>query len=68
MVELLSREYEISYSHIDNRGVAKPSFLWSMMQDAATVHAEALGLGPAALGGLGALAHQGHTHAAAAAV
>ena len=50
MVELLSREYEISYSHIDNRGVAKPSFLWSMMQDAATVHAEALGLGPAALG------------------
>ena len=45
MVELLSREYEISYSHIDNRGVAKPSFLWSMMQDAATVHAEALGLG-----------------------
>ena len=50
MVELLSREYEISYSHIDNRGIAKPSFLWSMMQDAATVHAEALGLGPAALG------------------
>lgn len=44
MVELLSREYEISYSHIDNRGIAKPSFLWSMMQDAATVHAEALGM------------------------
>ena len=31
MVELLSREYEISYSHIDTRGVAKPSFLWSLM-------------------------------------
>ena len=59
MVELLSREYEISYSHIDNRGIAKPSFLWSMMQDAATVHARR---------GLGALAHQGHAHAAAAAV
>ena len=50
MGELLSREYEISYSHIDNRGIAKPSFLWSMMQDAATVHAEALGFGPETLG------------------
>ena len=49
MSDLLSREYEINYSHIDNRGIAKPSFLWNIMQDAATVHAEALQLGPETL-------------------
>ena len=49
MSDILSREYEVNYSHIDNRGVAKPSFLWNIMQDAATVHAEALHLGPAEL-------------------
>ena len=38
MVDLLTREYEVNYSHIDNRGIAKPSFLWNIMQDAATVH------------------------------
>ena len=37
MVDLLTREYEVNYSHIDNRGIAKPSFLWNIMQDAATV-------------------------------
>ena len=41
MADLLSREYEVNYGHIDNRGIAKPSFLWLVMQDAATVHAEA---------------------------
>ena len=46
MSDLLSREYEINHSYIDNRGIAKPSFLWYIMQDAATVHAEALHLGP----------------------
>lgn len=49
MADLLSREYEVNYSHIDNRGIAKPSFLWNIMQDAATVHAEELHLGPAEL-------------------
>ena len=49
MADILSREYEVNYSHIDNRGIAKPSFLWNIMQDAATVHAEALHLGPAEL-------------------
>ena len=44
MAELLSREYEVGYAHIDNRGIAKPSFLWHVMQDAATVHAETLHL------------------------
>ena len=33
MVDLLTREYEVNYSHIDNRGIAKPSFLWNIMQD-----------------------------------
>lgn len=42
MSNLLSREYEVSFSHIDNRGVARPSFLFDVMQDAATVHAELL--------------------------
>ncbi|WP_455491646.1 acyl-[acyl-carrier-protein] thioesterase [Butyricicoccus sp.] len=46
MVDLLTREYEVNYSHIDNRGIARPSFLWNIMQDAATVHAEALHIGP----------------------
>ena len=46
MADLLSLEYEVNYSHIDNRGVAKPSFLWNIMQDAATVHAEEMHLGP----------------------
>lgn len=42
MNELLSRVYETNYSYIDNRGCARPSFLFHMMQDAATVHAEQL--------------------------
>ena len=46
MVDLLTREYEVNYSHIDNRGIARPSFLWNIIQDAATVHAEALHIGP----------------------
>ena len=50
MHDRLSREYEVNYSYIDNRGVAKPSFLWDIMQDAATVHAEELHLSPGELG------------------
>ena len=55
MADLLSREYEVNYSHIDNRGIAKPSFLWNIMQDAATVHAEALHECPAELHNMGVL-------------
>ena len=65
MVDLLTREYEVNYSHIDNRGIAKPSFLWNIMQDAATVHAEALHIGPL---DLGALAHESAVDTSAAAV
>lgn len=46
MSDLLTREYEVNYSHVDNRGVARPSFLFHIMQDASTVHAEALHLSP----------------------
>lgn len=42
MQNILTREYEVNFSHIDNRGVARPSFLFDVMQDAATVHAEQL--------------------------
>lgn len=49
MSDLLSREYEVNFSHIDNRGIARPSFLFDVMQDAATVHAEELHLGRAEL-------------------
>ncbi len=42
MTDRLSREYEINYSHIDNRGAARPSFLWEVMQDTAAAHAQAL--------------------------
>ncbi|MGI6180636.1 MAG: acyl-[acyl-carrier-protein] thioesterase [Agathobaculum sp.] len=45
MHNLLSREYEITFSHVDNRGFARPSFLWTTMQDAATVHADELHIG-----------------------
>ena len=58
MADILSREYEVNYSHIDNRGIAKPSFLWNIMQDAATVHTEALHLGPAELHILWVLSRQ----------
>ena len=61
MVDLLTREYEVNYSHIDNRGIAKPSFLWNIMQDAATGHAEALHR-------VGALAHESAADTSAAAV
>jgi len=38
----LSRDYTATFSHIDNRGVARPSFLFHVMQDAATIHADEL--------------------------
>ncbi len=44
MNELLSREYEVNFSHIDIKGEARPSFLFHMMQDVATVHAHDLNI------------------------
>ncbi len=40
--KLFSREYEVNFSHIDSRKSARPSFLFHIMQDAATVHAYSL--------------------------
>lgn len=69
MVDLLTREYEVNYSHIDNRGIAKPSFLWNIMQDAATVHAEALAHRSArSADRVGALAYKSAADTSAAAV
>lgn len=45
MSDLVVRTYEVNYSHIDNRGVARPSFLFDAMQDAATVAAGEMHLG-----------------------
>lgn len=42
--------YPVTFSHIDNRGIARPSALFEMMQDAATAHAETLHLSPQDLG------------------
>lgn len=55
MNELFSRVYETNYSYIDNRGYARPSFLFHIMQDAATVHAEQLRFSARALDVLWAL-------------
>ena len=65
MVDLLTREYEVNYSHIDNRGIAKPSFLWNIMQDAATVHAHR---SARSADRVGALAHESAADTSAAAV
>ena len=49
MADLLSREYEINYSHIDNRVLPSRPFCGTSCRTAATVHAEASHLGPAEL-------------------
>ena len=36
------KDYPLTFGHIDNRGIARPSALFDFMQDAATDHAEAL--------------------------
>ena len=45
MSELLTREDEISCGHGDCRGMVRPSFLFRVMQDMATLHAAELHLG-----------------------
>lgn len=44
MSDIISRTYEVGISHTDNRNIARPSFLFHIMQDAATVHAADLGI------------------------
>lgn len=43
---MISRSYDANYGKIDNRGYAKASFFFDIMQDIATVHAEMMTLGP----------------------
>lgn len=45
MIPVLEKDYTLTFGHIDNRGLMRPSVLFSIMQDAATVHADALHLG-----------------------
>ena len=52
MIPVLEKEYLLTFAHIDNRGLMRPSALFSIMQDAATVHADALHLGRDELGAL----------------
>src|SRR5574344_622036 len=46
---MFSKTYTVDFSHIDNRGIARPSALFDFMQDAATLHAEELHIGREAL-------------------
>lgn len=38
-MQIFEKEYDLTYSHIDWRGVSRPSALFDFMQDAATCHA-----------------------------
>lgn len=46
MEKVISRTYDANYGKIDNRGYAKASFFFEIMQDIATLHAEMMMLGP----------------------
>lgn len=48
------REYTVDYGHIDSRGVSRPSAIVDFMQDAATLHADQLGLSREAMLEVGA--------------
>lgn len=51
-LQFFEKDYPITFSHIDNRGIARPSALFDIMQDAATEHADALHLNADDLGAL----------------
>lgn len=51
MLMYLEKDYPISFGAIDNRGIARPSALFDMMQDAATEHADALHMTANDMGG-----------------
>lgn len=44
MQMIFEKDYELTYSHIDWRGTARPAAYFDFMQDAATVHARQIGL------------------------
>ena len=49
MEAVFVKSYELTYSHIDWRGVARPAAYFDFMQDAATVHAHMAHLDSGAL-------------------
>ena len=49
---IFDKDYELTYSHIDWRGTARPSAYFDFMQDAATVHARLCHLDRGDIGGL----------------
>lgn len=49
-IDVFEKTYEIHFGFIDNRGIARPSCLFDLAQDAATVHAYQLGMGREQLG------------------
>ena len=44
-IDHFEKTYEIHFGQIDNRGVARPSAVFELAQDAATVHAYHIGIG-----------------------
>ena len=52
MENCFQREYPLTYTHIDCRGLIRPGAIFEIMQDAATQHAEQLQIGAADIGAL----------------
>lgn len=50
--DYFEKSYDIHFGFIDNRGIARPSCLFDLAQDAATLHAYQVGLGREAIGAL----------------
>ncbi len=51
-IDTFEKTYEIHFGFIDNRGIARPSCLFDLAQDAATLHAYQIGIGREAIGAL----------------
>ncbi|MCI8856723.1 MAG: hypothetical protein HFH26_09305 [Clostridiaceae bacterium] len=51
-IDTFEKSYEIHFGFIDNRGIARPSCLFDLAQDAATLHAYQLGLSRESIGAL----------------
>lgn len=51
-MQYFEKDYALTFGHIDNRGISRPSALFDFMQDAATDHAEALHIAREDLGAM----------------
>lgn len=52
MENVFQKDYPLTYTHIDCHGLARPGALFEIMQDAATSHAEQLGISAPDIGAL----------------